>query len=636
MSGLKGSALRNVGYQCPIPFTEEDVKRDEPQYQRNYQNYGKYSQIRVFETPDFLLRYDFGDAVWAMCVKDLFTIDFDIKEGITQDDAVVMIKKYTDFMHSKGVDMLFSIVTTDRGLHAHLVSERLIYGDDRTLQTSLELCNDKNYIIFTGFNGFCMRVAPKLKKQRTDPITGEPVPGKEWMTEDEISKEFVGKACYEIKSPIEGLEPGLRCTIGYGRADPYLEMMLDVYEKLIEFFKSNYMLNLKEFTANRSFEWNGVKYDRVNAPPVSFLQEAKDYAGNLLRSYGVISTGEYQIPMKWRGFMTEYEPFLEKNTLYRCAHVSPFEINRRARTVVLDAWKQNCPLQSISIAGLDDDSTESQPGDSKPKMPVKLVAHPTGKKYPFVFGVDRSSHMIFIQFRDLLMLDWDVKDGFPKAAPAQMLSRYLTLSKTLPKLEKIIQTPMAFRCLETDNGIHSFCVSHFMPYDVDTGAILSPPLEIMHNTCVDAWYIAFVKTRGFSIRMGPKIINRARGLGQSDTMKTAEEIQSQFIQKNGVVVPGRSDRLVYLGEGIVDPYLDALVDFIYDMQQYILQIPDLPRRILEDPDGLSVEMGEVVKATYDRDVRPLENPDNDPKLAQNFENDYEWADRIFRCPNFPL
>lgn len=67
------------GYTCPQQDTPEGIEADIPDFQRNYQNYGYYSQVRVFETEDFLLRYDFGDAVWAMCVKDLFTLDFDIK-----------------------------------------------------------------------------------------------------------------------------------------------------------------------------------------------------------------------------------------------------------------------------------------------------------------------------------------------------------------------------------------------------------------------------------------------------------------------------------------------------------------------------------------------------------------------------
>jgi len=624
------------GYTCPQQDTPEGIEADIPDFQRNYQNYGYYSQVRVFETEDFLLRYDFGDAVWAMCVKDLFTLDFDIKEGLTQEMAVAMIKNYTDVMHSKGVDMLFSLWPTDRGLHAYLISERLLYGDDRSLRASLDLCNDRNYIIFTTFNGFCMRVAPKLKKRKKDPITGLPIAGKDWMTPEEISNEFIAKSCYELKTTIGNLQPGLRCTIGYGHADPYLEMMLDVYEKLIEFFRSSYAINMYEFIETRNLEWAGVKYMNVNVPPASFLQEARNYTENLLNSYGIVSKGQYQIPMKWRGFMSEYKPFLSADTLYQCAHVSPYEINRRARTVVLDAWKQNCPKQAISIAGLDNPSTEAYTSEADKKIPVKLFGEPNDRKYPFVFGIDTSSWMIFIQFRDLLMLDWDVKDGYPKVVPALMLNRYLNVVKTLPRLEQISSTPLVFKCYETDNGIHSFCVSHHMPYDVDTGSILSPPLEIMHNLCVDAWYISFVKTRGYSIRIGPKIINRARGIGQSDTMKPPEEIKSQFVQKLGVEVPGHRDRVLYLGEGNVDPYLDAATDFIFNVQQYVLGIPDLPRRILEDTDRLSVEMGDIVKQMYDISVRQHENPLRISMIAAHFEKNNEWADRIWRCPNFSV
>jgi len=605
------------GFTCPKPRTKESIEADMPEFQRNHLNYGKYTQIRLIETEDFLVRYTYYDSVWAMCVKDVFTIDFDIKEGITQEVGRDMIQKYVDVMHARGIDLLFSLYETDRGLHAYLISERLSYSDERALQTSLDLCNDDKYIVFTTMNGFCMRIGPKLLKQTK---SDKKQTMKDYMTEVEIDAEFIARPCMTDSSG------RLSCTIGYGRSDPYLLMMLSVYEKLIEFFKHAYIMNLYEFVKERSIVWNEIEYNRIYVPPVEFLHEAKDFTARLLKSYGLMVRGEYQIPTKWTGFMNQYKPFLTANVLVQCASISPYQIQKRALKTAVAAWSENCTKQAISIGGYDD--------PSRPNLgiPKKLFGKPTGLNYPFVFGVDKSSFMIFIQFRDLLMMDWDVKDGFEKVVPAQMLNRYLTVTQSLPTKEKVTETPLMFKMYETDNGVHGFCVSHRLPYDLKRDkAILSKPLDIMRNVCVDAWYIAFVMNRGFSIRIGPKIVNKNRGKGEVDTPKSQEEIEAQFVQKLGVELPGHSDRLVYVGIGHIDPYLDAVTDFIYNVQQYVLGIQDLPHRSLHDAEALSIEMGEVVKAMYDRDVRPFENPDGDDEIADYLDETCAWASEIWRC-----
>lgn len=606
------------GYTCPKQRDKAYIEARTPQFQRNHQNYGKYTHVRVFETEDFLLRYTYQDCVWAMCVKDMFTIDFDIKEGISQEQGVAMIQKYVDAMYSQGISLLFSLYETDRGLHAYLISERLSYSDEKALKTSLDLCNDENYIIFSTMNGFCMRVGPKLRKQIKDEKTGKN--SKDWMTYEEIDAEFIARPCFRNS------KGHITCTVGYGRSDPYIVMMLNVYEKLIEFFKDNYFQDLYELVREKNVTWDGIKYEMINIPPVEFLEKVKNFASKLLHEHGLMVRGEYQIPTKWTGFMNQYKPFLDNNTLYQCAKIAPYEIEAKALTTAVAAWTQNCTKQAISIGGRDD------PKRSLARIPKKLFGKSTGLDYPFVFGVDMSASMVFIQFRDLLMMDWDVKDGFPKVVPAQMLNRYLHYSDSQPKEERLVSTPMTFKMYETDNGVHAFCVSHRLPYDLKReNMVLSKPLEIMRHVCVDVWYIAFVMNRGFSIRIGPKVINKNRGKGQQDTLKSEQEVSSQFVQKLGVELPGSDERLVYLGNGKISPYLNAVTDFIFNVQQYVLKIPNLRIRTLQDAEALSIEMGDVVKRMYDRDVRHLENPQNSDSTADYMAETCAWADEIWRC-----
>ena len=96
-------------------------------------------------------------------------------------------------------------------------------------------------------------------------------------------------------------------------------------------------------------------------------------------------------------------------------------------------------------------------------------------------------------------------------------------------------------------------------------------------------------------------------------------------------LPGSDERVVYLGNGKISPYLDAVTDFIFDVQQYVLKIPNLQHRTLYNPEALSIEMGDVVKAMYDRDVRHLENPNNSDLMADYMAETCAWADAIWRC-----
>lgn len=607
---------------CP---TEAEVRAEIPRRQRLFQTSGVFNFIRVFENPDFLLRYDLGDNIWAMCVKDVFTLDFDIKDGISRADAIRYVQNYSDIMRGHGVDMLWAVYESDRGMHFYLLSERLLYSDDRSIQTSLDLCTDRNYIVFSTFNGFCSRVAPKIKKHRKDE-NGRSIPGKDWMTDEEIQQEFVSLPCHKLEEEVPGLQKGeFYCTVGYGKPDPYVESILYVYERLIYWFLDAYKNRLPEQLEKQTYQWNGVKYENLILPARPFLEETKAFAQKLLAEVGIIGEGQYVIPAKYKGYLTEYKPFLDSNTLYKCARVHPFEINRRALNLVAQAGIENCAKQFISVAGIDLPDEQTNPLLT---FPAKLVRNPTGKKYPFVFGVDGSSHMVFIQLGNLLMLDWDTKDGFAKVAAPQILNRFLRLEDSLSVQDRIYPGDLTFRLLETDNGVHAFCVSHPQVYnDVGTSSqYISNALNIMRHTCVDGWYIGFTKAHGYSIRIGPKIINRGKD-GAPATFKSDEEIRSQFVQKYGVEVPGKAERLHYLGKGEIDPYLDSLVEFIYEIQQYVLRYPDLPRRAVEDAANLSLELGEFVKGLYDQKCRPLETA----RMSSHLQKMNDWAQIIWRC-----
>lgn len=632
--GIYPSSGSELGYTCPQSTTVEQVRAKVPSYQRNHQAFKLFSHVRVFETRDFLLRYDFSDGIWAMCVKDMFTVDADVKDGLTKEEILIVVFRYTEFMHNRGIDLLLRCVESDRGMHFYLISERLSYGDDRSLKMSIDMCTDVHYIVFTTFNGFCNRVAPKIKKTVKDPVTGNE--RKDWMPAEEVAQEFIARKCYYLQEGTLGLEAGQKCDIGYGTPDPYIEAILVVYERLIEFFKAKYAQNLESLKETRTVTWNGINYKNVNIPPVEFLEEVRAFADRTLRSVGISPNGEYQIPFSAKGWLTEFKTFLDPNTLYQCSRITPAEINKRSRDVAMEQWMLNCNRQLVSVGGLDVPDGQNPDPESHTRYPQKIVTNPTGKSYPFVFGMDGTNYLVYIQFAQLLMLDWDVKDGYPKDVPVQLVNTYLKIEKELPREDRIRQTPMVFHLMESDNGSHAYCVSHDLPYNEipakGSNLTMTPGFELMRRTCVDAWYIAFCKMRGYAIRVGPKVGERARTEGEVFAFKTPEQILKQFVQKDGIEVVGRDVRLEYLGEGKANPYLDSLVMMILHLQQYTMKYPNLAERLVREPGEIAAELGEHAKMLYDRDCRPLE--DTSAKGQEYMGRLNKWANLIWRCP-FP-
>jgi hypothetical protein len=174
------------------------------------------------------------------------------------------------------------------------------------------------------------------------------------------------------------------------------------------------------------------------------------------------------------------------------------------------------------------------------------------EEIPFMMGQDRYTHMIFLTFYDLLILDWDVKDGVPKDAVVPMLERFINGQALLPENKRLFLAAPCFKIYETDNGVHAYLISHRVPYDSQQSS------EIMLSLCADYYYAAFARIRAYSSRLTPKVYDK-----DSDRLYDEADIKRQFIQRPGV------DGTIYVGDGIVDPALEAIVDVIYKLQTYV-------------------------------------------------------------------
>ena len=173
-------------------------------------------KVPVYEQSNLKVEIDVGRNIWAMCVRDLLMIDFDFKDGYTEESSLEIVRKYTEYMYVvKREEYMFKNYRSDRGVHSFLVNKKMDYLNPESVQIMIDMCNGPYYIGFTEVRGFCVRLGPKID-------TVKPI--------DEIlqgvMKEFVSR-------PINGKD----FRIGYGVPLEYttniLRFKLDLTEVIL-------------------------------------------------------------------------------------------------------------------------------------------------------------------------------------------------------------------------------------------------------------------------------------------------------------------------------------------------------------------------------------------------------------------
>jgi len=207
--------------------------------------------------------------VLAMCTKNIFTVDLDFESGRWSNsevyDTINLLKRYTKFMHDKGIDLLFKIFRTDKGLHAILVNKRVESYSDDAIKMSVALCNDPFYTAFSKLFGYCLRVGPKVYRDLLS--------SKSLYTR--ITSEIVSKEYSDPK------------YIGYGKEDRTIGKIMDLKNSLIRFVKAEYKKNFERMTRLRYIPFVD---DFKMCPPDDFferlIQLAKElYISNINKNF---------------------------------------------------------------------------------------------------------------------------------------------------------------------------------------------------------------------------------------------------------------------------------------------------------------------------------------------------------------
>lgn len=165
-----------------------------------------------------------------------------------------------------------------------------------------------------------------------------------------------------------------------------------------------------------------------------------------------------------------------------------------------------------------------------------------------IIGLNTTNGVVYICFPNLLMMDFDEKDGPSKGETVDLLMKFVKA------LEDLNRVRLLFDIYETDNGIHCFLVSHFAnANDAET-------LNLMMQLRSDEMYIAHTIFRGFCIRLSPKPVSMV--IDGKLVIKTKEDLRTNFIAKNCY------NYVCSLGTGTRDSHIENMLAFKMHLVEY--------------------------------------------------------------------
>jgi len=480
--------------------------------------------VPILETPNFVLEFQTKSSIFSLCNRNILMLDFDEEPDFSKNDIL-------EFIKSNVKDELFYIYETDRGIHAFLVSEYKNYEESLEYHAKYAYpyensrsYQDPYYVAYSGVKGYCVRLSPKiyekfdLKKIRsTYDLTDE-----EWkkFIFSEEGRELIDLKLRQRRIIYNKNEfvSKYHSRIGSGKAIPEIVNMLNAQQEMIDYFIKLYLNGYQKLI--------GSNY------PSSISQKSvkmiSDYFKDILKNNNVKYTeGIYYYGEKK---FHKYQNILPKSGYGKC-------LGRNATLALKEAkdrhtyWAHKNCLEQIYFKPIFNKEIYSKFDEEVERRGLDGTLNPI-EEFPFIIGFDRRTNIYYMAFRSLLMLDWDVKDGYPKDSVLPLLNSYLEN-----------ESGYLFKIYETDNGTHAYLISEKSVFDTKKSA------KILTDTCVDYQYILFALGRGFYVRLSQK-----------------QNTKDQFVQKLGL----GKDNITLVGRGKVDPYLDDLSELCNDISDFIV------------------------------------------------------------------
>lgn len=495
-------------------LTQAGLKREETEYtvnipyvEREFPRRG----ITVYSQNGLSFYYDLYNSIWVMCTNNILMIDIDEEHGSSKKEIVERISKYTSTPEGSGY--LFWIYETDKGIHAFVVNKYISNTSPEAQTIMSALGDDPNHMKFVMVGAHCVRLSPKIYRN-----------GKV-QDRDTILKEFISRRCYSGS-----------CVIGKGIPIQYIKNVLLVQDHVISYLKSLYIEHYDDMTIS-SFS-NQINMKTIK-PSEHTIQMVRDMIMSIMTDFNMLRNDLTYKDNDHRPNVSRYTDLADDKLISVCGSATLSDIKKMGQDLASKYNIIRCRNRTVGICG---------------------------PEVPFDFYRDNGSNLLILVMYDIAVLDFDVKDGSPKHVVPYILKRFIASQRTLPEDDRVTKSGLCFKLYETDNGVHAWCVSHFLPFYTQQST------RLQLETCSDKYYAGFSSRNGHSTRMSPKVftdsVNRIPA--------TEESVGSQFIQKEGVYVPEENARVLYIGDTKnINPYIEEFVDLVYSVQTYIKSIPNI-------------------------------------------------------------
>lgn len=121
---------------------------------------------KIFSKENFMVTFQLGEQFLALTLRDIFMIDFDFKDEISEKQIDNMLRYVVNIAHHAiGIKIAFFKIRTDRGVHIFLMSDYVDFENMLWIDLMLKMCSDSWYAAFANSRGWAIRLNGKKGKK---------------------------------------------------------------------------------------------------------------------------------------------------------------------------------------------------------------------------------------------------------------------------------------------------------------------------------------------------------------------------------------------------------------------------------------------------------------------------------------
>lgn len=468
---------------------------DNNEYLTN-KNYRKLYSVALKEEIPFHLNYTYLTNIINITFYGLMMLDWDKKDGFTGQRCFDIVKNIVEKGKEYNIKLIFGLSETDRGYHAFLLSNKVDYQSLIDLKFMCSFECDKKYIGYTNLFGWAVRLT---RKDPNDFVAkpGWTIHGKEYQvigpslteisnikdinlecwtyymyhyylieyfkiyTSDELEKFKNTEICY-VKEFVNKIRNDIDCIWGYSQTEsPRIicnielpNLNYELYGKSLDY--RQVILPESNNKINRNFiltEQVGLNIPALSEGLIETIKKIENY--EILKGKPKKNLQTINKYTRYTKYRTDVE---KKNNLYLFPNMDYYHDTRFNDVTNLEI---NTKIKERFSVGVD--------GQMKSEKRI-----------------------IFIGYKDLLMLDWDEKDGFNS-------QECLEIIEFLVEEAKKNGINLCFALTKTDRGVHAFELTRKWDFrDLNT-------IKLMIGMYCDPWYVSNCNIRGWHVRLSKKV-----------------------------------------------------------------------------------------------------------------------------------